>query len=481
MTTDETQPETADTVIEELTAYLDGELDEATQLQVESRLGDDPKYMSELHSLQRTWDTLDHLPMVDAGKNFTQTTMEMIVDQTKGRNSSRRISWSFVFVPFLLLAFAGGLFATGYAFQRSNQRQSDNVLLEHLPVIERHEVYDSIDNDLAFLEQLSDRNLFPQLSYDPIKSFDQVAAQKEEIKKDSREDRLAYIESMDVEQKADLKEKLDDFLALDIEKQNGFIEFHKQLFSRPEHDQLVFVLNEYYHWLKSLDAGERSRFQGKPADERLAEIETLRDETRAQDARKDFVKIASSLPNKEDRDTIFNWYLQLISSKEELIRDHFPIAYNAYRERKGQKTLPEKAVRQRFDRREVSLIASFLMNYDREFVDDVLVTKDESDILVAMLTPESRDLLFSMPEQYQRDVILSWIETVNEVYRKTFRVSKEQLRKFASGLSESQQDQLKQLPAQEYVPKLMEMYRKHNSSLPSDQSPLRRYKRPADR
>jgi len=81
MTTDETQPNASDTVTEELTAYLDGELDEATQLAVENRLGEDPEYLQELQSLQRTWDTLDHLPMVDAGKSFTQTTMELIVDQ----------------------------------------------------------------------------------------------------------------------------------------------------------------------------------------------------------------------------------------------------------------------------------------------------------------------------------------------------------------------------------------------------------------
>ena len=404
--------------------------------------------------------------------------------KVKGEKKSRRVSWSFVFIPLLLLAFAGGLFAAGFAFQRSNLRQSDEVLLEHLPVIERHEVYDSIDNDLVFLEQLSDRNLFPQLSYDPIKSFEQVETPKEdakkEVKKDSRKDRLAYIESLDVEQKADLGEKLDDFLKLDIKKQNAFIEFHEQLMASPEHDQLVFVLNEYYHWLKSMDGGERSRLQGKPTGERLAEIKTMRAEARAQDARKDFEKVASSLPPKrEDADLIFNWYLGLISSKEELIRDHFPKAYNAYRQQHGQAALPEEAVRKRFDRREVSLIASFLMNFDREFVDESLVTKDESDILVALLSSESRDLLFAMPEQYQRDVILSWIEKVNEVYRKTFRVSKNQLRKFASGLSESQQDQLKQLPAQEYVPKLMEMYRKHNSSLPNDRPSTIRIRIPA--
>ena len=482
MTTDETQPNANDTVIEELTAYLDGELDEATQLAVENRLGEDPEYLQELHSLQRTWDTLDHLPMVDAGKSFTQTTMELIVDQAKSEKRSRKISWSLVFVPLLLFLLGGGLFAAGYAFQRSNKDRPDQVLLDHLPVIQRHEVYDSINHDLAFLEQLNHRDLFPQLSYDPIKSFEQVT-QPEEVtsSNDSREDRLAFVGSLDVEQKAALKEKLNDFLALAPEKQTALIDFQKQLYEHPDHDQLVFVLNEYYHWLKSLDAGERSRLQDKATgskNEALALIQEMRVQARENDARNNFLKISSSLPNQEDSEVIFNWYLQLISSKEELIRDRFPVAFNAYRERKGVSKLPEAQVRRRFDRREVSLIASFLMNYDREFVDDTLVTDQESDLLVAMLTSESRDLLFSMPEQYQRDAILSWIATVNDAYRKSFRVSESQLRKFASSLDESQQDQLKQLPAQDYVPKLMEMYRKHNSSLPNDPSE-RRFQRPA--
>ena len=316
--------------------------------------------------------------------------MELIVDQAKSEKRARKISWSLVFVPLLLFLLGGGLFAAGYAFQRSNKDRPDQVLLDHLPVIQRHEVYDSINHDLAFLEQLNHRDLFPQLSYDPIKSFEQVT-QPEEVTSanDSREDRLAFIGSLDVEQKAALKEKLDDFLALAPEKQTALIDFQKQLYEHPDHDQLVFVLNEYYHWLKSLDAGERSRLQDKATgskNEALALIQEMRVQARENDARNNFLKISSSLPNQEDSEVIFNWYLQLISSKEELIRDRFPVAFNAYRERKGVSKLPEAQVRRRFDRREVSLIASFLMNYDREFVDDTLVTDQESDLLVAMLT-----------------------------------------------------------------------------------------------
>ena len=471
MTTDEPKSSSTDAVIEELAAYLDGELDEAAHQAVETRLVEDPEFLSELQSLQRTWDTLDHLPMIDTGKDFTQTTMELIVDQATNEKRSWKISWSFVFVPLLLLTLGGGLFAAGYTFQRANKDRPDQVLPDHLPVIQRHEIYDSINHDLVFLEQLNHRDLFPQLSYDPIKSFDQAPSPVEDTAQDSREERLAYIESLDVEQKAALKDKLDDFLTLSPEKQTSLIDFQKQLAEHPQHDQLVFALNEYYHWLKSLDAGERSRLQDKPTDERLVLIQKQRVQARENDARSNFVKIASSLPNSEDTDIIFSWYLQLINSKEELIRDRFPQAYNAYRERKGFSPLPTAKVRRRFNRREVSLIASFLMSFDREFVNDTLVTSDESDMLVAMLTSESRDLLFSMPEQFQRDAILSWIKAVNEVYRKSFRVSEAQLRKFASGLNESQRDKLKQLPAREYVPKLMEMYQKHNSSLPNGQPP----------
>ena len=150
MTTDETQSSSPDAVIEQLTAYLDGELDETAQQAVETRLVEDPEFLSELHALQRTWDTLDHLPMVDAGKKFTQTTMELIVDQAKSEKRSRKIPWSFVFVPLLLLTLGGGLFAAGYALQRANKDRPDQVLLEHLPVIQRHEIYDSISHDLAF-------------------------------------------------------------------------------------------------------------------------------------------------------------------------------------------------------------------------------------------------------------------------------------------------------------------------------------------
>ena len=66
-------------LIEELTAYLDGEL-EATEVQrVEQRLSTDPEYRAEMQALQRTWDLFDRLPDGHASSNFTQSTMEIVV------------------------------------------------------------------------------------------------------------------------------------------------------------------------------------------------------------------------------------------------------------------------------------------------------------------------------------------------------------------------------------------------------------------
>ena len=68
------QPEIDD----ELTAYLDGELDAASVRRVEERLARDTAYRGQLQKLERTWDLLDRLPRADVGEKFTKSTLEMV-------------------------------------------------------------------------------------------------------------------------------------------------------------------------------------------------------------------------------------------------------------------------------------------------------------------------------------------------------------------------------------------------------------------
>ena len=65
--------------LDELTAYLDGELDETQTQEVEDRLGRDSEYLAEMQFLQKTWDLLDTLPVHEPSGSFTKTTMELIV------------------------------------------------------------------------------------------------------------------------------------------------------------------------------------------------------------------------------------------------------------------------------------------------------------------------------------------------------------------------------------------------------------------
>src|SRR5580658_8768643 len=98
------QPSTpGNELIEQLSAYLDGELDADARQQVEQLLARDPQARIELQRLERAWELLDGLPRIELEPSFTQTTVEMIavrvaddVGEARGPTSRRR--WSFLAV-----------------------------------------------------------------------------------------------------------------------------------------------------------------------------------------------------------------------------------------------------------------------------------------------------------------------------------------------------------------------------------------------
>jgi anti-sigma factor RsiW len=63
---------------EELTAYLDGEMDEPAAAALEKRLRSDPQLQRELESLKRAWDLLDFLPQPEPSPEFTARTLNRL-------------------------------------------------------------------------------------------------------------------------------------------------------------------------------------------------------------------------------------------------------------------------------------------------------------------------------------------------------------------------------------------------------------------
>jgi anti-sigma factor RsiW len=63
---------------EELTAYLDGELDADARAAVEHRLAEDEAFRQRMQRMEDAWAMLDALPRTEADGSFTQSTVEMV-------------------------------------------------------------------------------------------------------------------------------------------------------------------------------------------------------------------------------------------------------------------------------------------------------------------------------------------------------------------------------------------------------------------
>src|SRR3954452_2725575 len=63
---------------ENLVAYLDGELDEASAHALESKLSLDPLARAEADALRRTWELLDYLPKPEPSSDFTNRTLSRL-------------------------------------------------------------------------------------------------------------------------------------------------------------------------------------------------------------------------------------------------------------------------------------------------------------------------------------------------------------------------------------------------------------------
>ena len=155
------QPSAQHELEEELTAYLDGELDGAGARRVEERLARDAEYRAQLQKLERTWGLLDRLPRASVGEDFTKTTLEMVAvsaaadaaevqRQVPRVRQRQRLAGAISMVAALLVGFAIGT----QVWPDPNEK-----LLRDLPVLENLDLYYQAD-DLEFLRMLDQKNIF---------------------------------------------------------------------------------------------------------------------------------------------------------------------------------------------------------------------------------------------------------------------------------------------------------------------------------
>ncbi|MFO7908257.1 MAG: anti-sigma factor family protein [Planctomycetota bacterium] len=148
-------------VDEQLVAYLDGELDAESALDVERRLAEDASFRRDLQQLQGVWDALDELPKSEVDESFTQTTVEMVVlsteqaiEQQRHSEARKKRSWWLLAGGALVGMALASFWLTRLMLERPNQQ-----LMRDLPVIEDIELYRVADS-VEYLHLLEESGLF---------------------------------------------------------------------------------------------------------------------------------------------------------------------------------------------------------------------------------------------------------------------------------------------------------------------------------
>jgi hypothetical protein len=450
--------------IEELTAYLDGELEPAAASRVEERLGSDPEYRAEMQSLQKTWDLFDSLPIAQTGVSFTKTTMELVVgDAMKRRKKSENSWWTWPLRIGVLTGLPLVLFAASFFVTRRVQMQPNLQLVSNVFVIENYDRYEKVNKSIDFLVALNQQGLFANdelpdygtgASLISADFFDETFAAPSSPTWESIEERINWIDSLDIEQKSELRRKSEEFFKLSSERQAEFRDFHQKLANHPDRVQLIQVMNSFYNWLKTLGLSEQARLLDMTeTKDRLNEIASIR----SRQAREAFGKVgATALPTARDAETLYDWYELTISSKEKEIRSRFAGIVADYFHQNNISFRRSDLERFAY-RRPVKQLVGILIGVNRSVIEDLML--ENVDLLRSALSFEARTILDEQSPDEQKELIFNWFEVANETKSS---ISAERLQEFYEQLPLADRDKLDKMDPETWYRTLEERYRAEN-------------------
>jgi anti-sigma factor RsiW len=155
--------------VAELTAYLDGELDDRASQEIEARISRDPALRAEAEALKKTWELLDYLPHAEPSAGFTHKTLERLTvrDLQKARRSAGRSRYwgAIAWAAAVLVAVGAGVWASSWIWPAPSPRPAaatgptradvDAQIVRDLDVVKRKRLYQHAD-DIDFARKLSD-------------------------------------------------------------------------------------------------------------------------------------------------------------------------------------------------------------------------------------------------------------------------------------------------------------------------------------
>ncbi|MEM9657354.1 MAG: hypothetical protein AAF961_03245, partial [Planctomycetota bacterium] len=153
------EPKTAEQErLEEIVAYLDGELSAEQSARVERRMAADDDYRLELQGVDRAWAALDELPRATVDDRFLRTTVEIVVQAAQQEVDQKTVAMPKLRrkrrISAAVLAITAA--AVGFLLFRLAVDDPNEQLLADLPVIQNIDVYGQFQN-VAFLRSLEER------------------------------------------------------------------------------------------------------------------------------------------------------------------------------------------------------------------------------------------------------------------------------------------------------------------------------------
>ncbi|HEX6962399.1 MAG TPA: hypothetical protein VF175_11065, partial [Lacipirellula sp.] len=268
--------------LEEIVAYLDGELPAEESARVERQLASDESYRRQLQGVERAWKALDELPRMTVGDQFSRTTMALTVEAARAevhertsalpvqKRRGRLAAWFTAAVAALL----------GFLVVRIALRQPERMLLADLPVIDNVDVYSQID-DPDFLRRLQSEfgPALAELGGKPDDPPAGVARLDATTPGDGRED---WLQGLDALERTNLRAKYNRFRELPEREQQRQRALHDQITSSPDSAELQRTMFVYHEWLRGLSPARQFELRGMPPDERVQAVarwaEELRDD-----------------------------------------------------------------------------------------------------------------------------------------------------------------------------------------------------------
>ncbi len=432
------KPETRDEQLEEMVAYLDGELSAEASLRVEERLAADAAYRQRLQRLERAWHALDELPLATVDDKFSRTTMTLVV-----RTAAEEVQEKTVALPVVrrrrrwssaLAAVAAA--ALGFLVLRLVWQNPNAPLMADLPVIDNVDLYSQI-GEVAFLTQLHDQ--LPS-------ELNDVAADSAELTRrlnrfqtvSDSTGRDQWLRQLSDDDQTNLRAKFNRFRNLSPDQQRRLRELHDAVVAAPNAMDLEKTMFVYQQWLGGLPPARQFELRDQSPAERVATVKQW-----AAEMRDDALLTLS----EDELKSLF----QQIRGPLNAIRPAPPL---------GDQRGPGRAGRER------GSLFSQLANF-RKLLNEHLFSGDGAQqqfyrAVVDALPPRTRQPFEQLPRRQQVDRFLTWMRQYAALVGE---ISQEDLERFfADELDVNTRTELLKLPPGQMEQALRWQYRQQPNS-----------------